>query len=170
MKSPDRFLIAIVIGIFLLMAIGLGVAFLQEGPTYRTEDSPENIVHNYLLALHLRDYDRAYGYVSPTLIHYPTIGEFRETTRREFWRYYGDSQQSMGIEILNTEEMTAGVTVEAQVNFYDGGSSFPWWFDRGWTRSDNLAVDVEQGEDGVWKITKSTEYWDSCWHSASICD
>lgn len=170
MKSPDRFLIAIVIGILLLMAIGLGVAFLQEGPTYRTEDTPEAVVHNYLLALNMSDYERAYGYVSPDLTHYPTLSEFRETARREFWGYYGDSQQSMGIEILNTQEANEGVTVEAQVNFYYGGSTFPWWFDRGWTRSDNVTVDVVQDENGEWKITKSTEYWDSCWHSTSICD
>lgn len=170
MKSPDRFLIAIVIGIVLLMVIGLGVAFLQEGPTYRTDDSPENTVHNYLLALNMRDYERAYGYVSPTLIRYPTISEFRETTRREFSSYYGDSQRSMGIEILDTRDTDEGVTVEAQVNFYYGGQSFSWWFDRGWTRSDNLSVGLAQDETGAWKITRSTEYWDSCWHSAVICD
>src|SRR3990172_9629643 len=71
MKNSDRILFAIVAGVIVLVVVAFVVAFTRPEPTYQSEDSPEGITHNYLLALQQKDYERAYRYLSPELPHYP---------------------------------------------------------------------------------------------------
>ena len=59
----DRFLLGILIGIGLLVALALGLYFLrQEGPAYREDQTPAGVVHNYITAVQLGDYERALEY------------------------------------------------------------------------------------------------------------
>jgi len=61
MKS-DRFLWALLIGICLLVIAALGLFFLRRGSQeYGPDDTPENVVRNYALALQKLDYTRAYA-------------------------------------------------------------------------------------------------------------
>ena len=46
MKHADRFLIALVIGIVLIVVAALFVVRRQPEPSYRSDDSPEAAVHN----------------------------------------------------------------------------------------------------------------------------
>ena len=71
MKSTDKFLISIVIGIMLLVVVAFGIAFLRPEPTYQSEDTPEGVVHNYLMALQREEYYRAYSHLSPVIPGYP---------------------------------------------------------------------------------------------------
>jgi hypothetical protein len=59
--KTDRFLWALLIGICLLVIAALALFFLRRGSQeYGPEDTPENVVRNYALALQKLDYARAY--------------------------------------------------------------------------------------------------------------
>ena len=61
----DRFLTGILIGIAVLVVIALAVFFLRQGSqSYISEDAPEGVVHNYVLAVLNDDYEKAYGYLA----------------------------------------------------------------------------------------------------------
>jgi hypothetical protein len=61
----DRFLLAILGGIILLVLLSLGVFFVRQGePTYGGEDTPQGVLQNYVIALSRDDYQRAFGYVA----------------------------------------------------------------------------------------------------------
>ena len=63
--KQDRFLIGILVGVAVLVVVAVGVFFLrQNDQTYIAEDTPDGVVHNYVLAIQLGDYDRAYGYLA----------------------------------------------------------------------------------------------------------
>ena len=59
--KPDRFLWALLIGIGVLVVAALAFFFLRRGgQEYGPDDTPENVVRNYALALQKLDYARAY--------------------------------------------------------------------------------------------------------------
>ena len=63
--KQDRFLTGILIGIAVLVVIALAVFFLRQGSqSYISEDAPEGVVHNYVLAVLNDDYEKAYGYLA----------------------------------------------------------------------------------------------------------
>ena len=63
--KQDRFLLIIlgVIGVLMVAAVSLFFT-RQNSQTYKPDDSPENIVRNYLLALNQEDYEKAFGYIA----------------------------------------------------------------------------------------------------------
>lgn len=71
MKNTDKILIGIVIGIVLLVMVAFVITLTKPAEVYQPEDTPEGVVHNYLLALKIEDYERAHGYLSPELPFYP---------------------------------------------------------------------------------------------------
>ena len=71
MKSSDRFLMVIIIGIVLLAAGAFALTLSRHEPAYQSDDTPEGVAHNYLLALLKEDFSLAYGYLSLTLDSYP---------------------------------------------------------------------------------------------------
>jgi len=74
----DRFLLGILIGIAVLAVAAVLVFFTrQEQVAYRPGQEPDDVVHNYVLAVMDKDYDRAYGYLAD-LIDKPTFEEFRQ--------------------------------------------------------------------------------------------
>jgi hypothetical protein len=63
--KQDRFLTGILIGIAVLVVIALVVFFLrQNSQSYISEESPEGVVHNYVLAVLNDDYEKAYDYLA----------------------------------------------------------------------------------------------------------
>jgi len=63
--KQDRFLTAILVGIALLVAAALALFFARRSAeAYQPEDTPQGVVHNYLLALSRGEYERAYGYLA----------------------------------------------------------------------------------------------------------
>ena len=63
--KEDRFLIAILSGIGVLIIISLVLFFIRRTEfTYVSEDTPEAVVQNYIVALHMGDYERAYRYLA----------------------------------------------------------------------------------------------------------
>ncbi|MCX6079501.1 MAG: hypothetical protein NTW32_08220 [Chloroflexi bacterium] len=74
--KQDRFLIGILIGIVILVVAALTVFFTRkDNLIYVTEETPEGVVQNYVVALHKRDFDRAYTYLAD-LPNKPTSEQF----------------------------------------------------------------------------------------------
>jgi len=67
MKKSDKILIWIVGGIVLLVIAAFAIALVKPKPTYMADESPDGVAFNYLFAVQQGDYDRAYGYVSPSI-------------------------------------------------------------------------------------------------------
>jgi hypothetical protein len=62
--KQDRFLLAILIAIGLLMITSLALFFMRQSvQEYLPEETPQAVVHNYILALNRGDFERAYGYL-----------------------------------------------------------------------------------------------------------
>ena len=59
--KQDRFLIAILAAVGILVVAALSVFFLQQdSQAYGAEDTPEGVVRNYIIAIHQGDFERAY--------------------------------------------------------------------------------------------------------------
>jgi hypothetical protein len=73
----DRFLTGILIGIAVLVIAALAVFFIRrDGQSYVSDDTPEGVVHNYVVSILNKDYEKAYGYLAD-LDNKPTFDEFR---------------------------------------------------------------------------------------------
>ncbi len=158
MKSSDKFLIAIVAGAILLVVVTLVLALLQPKPTYRAEDTPEGVAHNYLLAIQQGDSARAYGYLSPTLKGYPASADaFGDQVRNYSFNFRLNENSAFAIQPAQINGDRADVPVQER-RFNRGG-----WF----TSSSNTSTfQVRLARDkelGAWKIIKSDAYWVYCW-------
>ena len=158
MRKPDRFLIAIVAGVVLLVVMVFVIAQTQSGrPSYQPDDAPESVVHNYLLALQLEDYERAYGYLSPGLPGHPADAEeFRGDIRNHQGRFSDlDDDISLAVESVKIIGDEARVSVR-RTRFHEGGL-----FDSGQYTSD-FDMTLRRTDDG-WKISESDSFWVRCW-------
>ena len=76
--KQDRFLTGILVGIVALVVVALAVFFSRRGTqTYISEETPEGVVHNYVLAVLNKDYKKAYVYLAD-LDNKPTYEQFRD--------------------------------------------------------------------------------------------
>jgi len=74
----DRFLTGILIGIAVLVVAALAVFFTRDDTqTYVSEDTPEGVTHNYVVAILNKDYKKAYTYLAD-LDNKPTYEQFRD--------------------------------------------------------------------------------------------
>ena len=164
MKNTDKFLIGIIIGAVLLVGVALAVAFMRPKPSYQPEDTPEGVAHNYLFALQQGDYQRAYGYLSPTLAGYPTSADkFATDLDKYAWQLKDLNKGSVALAIESTHasDDRAEVSVK-ETRFYQGGL-----FDSN-EYSNTFQVTLHR-QDGRWRITASDSYWASCWDSKAGC-
>jgi hypothetical protein len=167
MRGTDKFLLAIVIGIVLLVGAVLALAISRPGqPTYRPDDTPEGVAHNYTLALQLGDYARAYGYLSPTLAGYPADTEQMERDLGGYpfdpgYYYASREDTALAIETARVHDNTATVTIR-ETTYYQGGL-----FSSG--QSSSTFDLFLRREDGLWRITRSGRYWSYCWEQPGGC-
>ena len=78
----DRFLNGIVSGIGILILIALVLFFIrQQQAEYRPNDTPNNVVHNYILALLKQDYEQAFTYLADNE-EKPSLAQFQQELRR----------------------------------------------------------------------------------------
>ena len=162
MKGTDKFLVMIVIGVILLVSVAFAVTLLRPKPTYKTDDAPEGVAHNYLLALQQEDFERAYSYISPSLTGYPIDGSsFMENVKRYSWSFRTGTDTTLAIESAKITGGSAVVTV-CETRFYRGGL-----FDSNQRIS---TFDMElQLENDEWRITDSDYYFANCWNYEGGC-
>jgi len=162
MKSKDRFLIGIVVGVLLLVVVAFVVVLRRPAPSYRAEDTPEGVAHNYLLALRLGEYDRAYGYLSSTLEGYPiNAAQFADDVEQQRWLFHLDDDVTLVVESaqINGEMATA---VIQETTFYNGGL----FNNNQYTNTFNMHL-IRSG--ASWHIDKADSYWWECWQIKERC-
>jgi len=165
MKKTDKLLIGIVAGIFLLVVVAFVVALSKPEPTYQPEDNPGGVAFNYLFALQQKDYDRAYGYLSPSIPGYPRNAEAFENDIRDYsWRFSGinDSSTTLEVDSVDTNGKRADVIIR-ETHFYEGDL-----FSSG-QYSSTFSVTLRQDGKGAWKIVESNDYWAWCWNDGDGC-
>jgi hypothetical protein len=151
--KQDRFLTGILIGIGVLVVIALAVFFTrQDTQTYISEDTPEGVVHNYVLAVLNKDYEKAYGYLAD-LKDKPTYEEFR----RPFLNGYVNPENT-AVDVGRSEIAGDEASVEVS-QIYNSGDPFSSGY-----RDTQRAILVTQN--GVWKLTSMPAYnfWDYSWY------
>jgi hypothetical protein len=150
--KQDRFLIGILIIIAILVVISLVLFFIRkDNLTYLADNSPEAVVHNYALAVHQGDYQKAYTYLADKE-HKPTYEQFRQAF---LTHQINVSQNSLrvGQADINGDEAIVQVTVS-----YSSGDPFS----RGWS-SNETAVLVRQN--GRWLLSQMPyNYWGWEWY------
>ncbi|HEX6269966.1 MAG TPA: hypothetical protein VFZ43_07010 [Anaerolineales bacterium] len=149
----DRFLTGILIGIAVLVVIALAVFFIRSGtPTYVSEETPEGVAHNYVLATLNQDYEKAYGYLAD-LDHKPTYEQFRDAFLKGIVNP-SNSAVDIGDSEINGD--TASVEV---VLIYNPSDPFSTGY-----RDVQRAILVRQG--GAWKLSSMPGYyfWEYNWY------
>ena len=153
--KQDRFLVGILIGIFALIFLALFVYFTRQNKqTYGSETAPEGVVHNYVLAVLNKDYQRAYNYLAD-LENKPSYDDFRRS-----FLTGSLNPSNMGIRI-NTAEVTgeeATVEVSTVTRSSDPFSS----------EYNNPGIAQLVMQNGSWKISSMPAYniWDYSWYQA----
>lgn len=162
MKKTDRFLIAIIAGVVLLVVLALALALTRPAQSYLPESEPGGVAHNYLLALKERDDARAYGYLSPQLAGYPAdLDEFSADLDRNSWNFNRDSA-TIDVGDARITDERAVVTV-SETRFYEGGL----FNSNQYTSSFDITL---RREDDAWKVISADSYWVSCWTEQEPCD
>lgn len=149
--KQDRFLMGIFIGIGTLVVIALALFFTRKDSamTYVADDSPEGVVHNYVVAVFQGDYDKAYGYLADKK-NKPTLEQFREA----FLKNYVNPDNT-GVDIGEAETSSDQAFVTVYIKY---GANDP--FSSGY-RNEERAVLLNQN--GRWKIEQMPGnfwYWD----------
>lgn len=148
----DRFLLAILIGIGLLVALALGLFFLrQEQATYLPDDSPKNVVHNYVTAIQLGDYEQAYTYLADK-DNKPTFVVFRQAFLTML------DPQNTSLQVGETFDLTVGeASVGVSILRSNNGL-----FSSTYREQQNVLLTLQ---DSGWKITSGPyPYWNWDWY------
>jgi hypothetical protein len=151
--KQDRFLTGILVGIAVLVVVALAVFFIRKDTqSYISEDVPEGVVHNYVLAVLNNDYEKAYGYLA-NLENKPMYEQFRDAFIKGTVNP-NDSAVDIGQSEINGD--TASVEVAIIYNPSDP-------FSTGY-RDVQRALLVEEA--GAWKLSSMPTYyyWDYSWY------
>lgn len=145
--KQDRFLIIILAAVCLLVVAAVGLFFIrQDTEAYGTEDTPDGIVRNYILAIHNEDYAKAYGYLQDTP-QKPDYQEFRQPFLSARLDPSNLSARITETRISGDEAVVKLILTHASTNPFQGS-----WSDKG------NALLVQQ--DGNWKINEMPyPYW-----------
>lgn len=151
--KQDRFLTGILIGIGVLIIAALAVFFIRKDTqTYVPDDVPEGVVHNYVVAILNKDYEKAYGYLAD-LDHKPTYDEFRKAFVTGALNP-GNSAVDVGKSDITGDNATVEVAM-----VYNPSDPFSTGY-----RDVQNAILVRQ--DGQWKISSMPTYylWEYGWY------
>ena len=143
----------ILIGIGVLIIAALAVFFIRrDTQTYISEDQPEGVVHNYIVSILNKDYEKAYSYLAE-LDHKPTYEQFRNA-----FVTGGLNPSNSAVDVGESEITGDDAYVEvAMIN----NPSDP--FSTGY-RDVQRAILVKQN--GAWKLSSMPTYylWDYGWY------
>jgi hypothetical protein len=155
--KQDRFLNAILVGIFLLVVLSFAVYFTrQQSLDYGEDTTPAGVVRNYVIALIKEDYSKAYGYLKE--------GEFKpdETQFRQAFLSRQLDPRSVSLQIgkVKLEDKLATVELILIRNANDPfGNSF----------TENQIGTLRKDQKGNWKIENLPyPYWNWDWYNAPL--
>ncbi len=160
MKGSDKMLWLIVGAVVVLVVAAFVLVLLRPEQDYVADDDPQGVVHNYLLALRRGDYEKAYSYLAPDL-QIDDLEEFIDSVEDRRWAFQMGSNVALSIEDSRlSKDDSARVTVRKQVTNNELLGSGQ--------RSDDFSVFL-RSENGLWRIYRSQDYWNSCWDEDSNC-
>ena len=150
--KQDRFLIGILIGIAVLIVVALTVFFTRkDNLNYVSDATPAGVVQNYVVALHKRDFDKAYTYLAD-LPNRPTLELFRQA-----FLDHNIDPSNVGLEIGKSEISGESASVSLGV-IYSPNDPFSSDY-----RNAEYAQLVRQK--GAWKITQlPSNFWAYDWY------
>jgi hypothetical protein len=151
--KQDRFLTGILIGIAVLVVFALAVFFTRKDNLVYVDDAaPAGVVQNFVVALHKRDFDKAYGYLAE-VDGKPTPEQFRQAVLN-----HNVNPENAGLEIGKTEINGKDATVELSV-LYNASDPFG---------SNNRNTDYAQlvNQNGFWKLRQmpTGNFWSWDWY------
>ena len=151
--KQDRFLTGILIGIAVLIVAALTVFFARQNrTTYVSDQAPKDVVHNYVVAVLKKDYQRAYSYLAD-LDNKPTYDEFRKSFATGS---LNPSTTGIKIGAANVTGDDASVEVDTMNTPSDPFSE----------TYNNIGSAQLVKQNGVWKISSMPTYnlWDYRWY------
>jgi hypothetical protein len=150
--KQDKFLTGILIGIGVLILLALGLFFTrQEKRDYVADATPDGVVHNYVLAVLNKDYQKAYDYLAD-LENKPTYEEFRQSFFNGMVNP-GDVGLDVGSVEINKDEAVVTLAV-----YYSNSDPFSSRYS-----TEDRALLVKQN--GKWKLnTMPYNFWDYNWY------
>lgn len=156
--KQDRFLLGILVGIAALVLLSLVVFFVRPAELeYGEENTPEGVVRNYIVALHLKDYERAYSYLAEDP-RKPTYDAFIEPFMLNYF-----NPTDNGVEILEAQISADKASVEMSL-IYNTSDPFG-----GGYRNNDSALLVRQNNQ--WKIKQMPHpFWYYDWYQEPYQD
>jgi hypothetical protein len=150
--KQDKFLTGILIGIGVLILLALGLFFMrQDKRDYVAETSPDGVVHNYVLAVLNKDYQKAYGYLAD-IKNKPTYEEFRQSFFNGMVNP-NDTGVDVGSVEINKDEAVVNLSV-----YYSNTDPFSSRY-----ASQDRALLVQQN--GLWKLNSMpSNFWGYNWY------
>ena len=151
--KQDRFLTGILIGIAVLVVAALAVFFTRnDTQTYVSDDTPEGVTHNYVVAILNKDYEKAYTYLAD-LDNKPTYEQFRDAFIKGVV-----NPDNAAVDIGGSEITGDTASVEVAI-VYNPSDPFSTEY-----RDVQRAVLVKQS--GTWKLSSMPTYyfWDYNWY------
>jgi hypothetical protein len=164
MNNTDKFLIGIVAGIVILVVVVFLVVLSRPDPEYRDENTPESVVHNYLLALQNDDFDRALNYIGANLIHPPTnYDEFLVDIKENCaWRFR-ELDRDTSLAVVSTDYRGNLAYVQVKQSVFEGGDLFGSNL-----YESNFEMTLKK-DNSAWKIIEGDRYWCYCWDEINGC-
>lgn len=150
--KQDRFLTGILIGIGILVVAALILFSMRRSEArYTTDNTPEGVIQNYVLALQKKEYEKAYAYLQEGN-NKPEFSTFREFFITSF-ESYNRAGLTFGTSSITGD--SAFVTVIIQQNY--GGP-----FNE--LSRNHETVDLTR-QNGEWKIRKFPyPFWGYDWY------
>jgi hypothetical protein len=151
--KQDRFLIAILVSIGLLVVLAVVLFFVRQAPPeYQSEETPEGVVHNFILAMQQEDYEYAYRLIQAEE-NKPTFNKFTQTFISE-GRYPENTSVQLGETYITGESARVDLTIIHS-------SNDP--FNSTWDESSSAVL---ARQDGEWKIVSLPyPYWGWDWYT-----
>lgn len=150
--KQDKFLMGILLGIGALVVLALVLFFTrQDKRDYIADDAPDGVVHNYVLAVLNKDYQKAYSYLAD-IEHKPTYEDFRQSFFNGMVNPV-DAGVDIGSVDINADEAVVSLSI-----YYSSNDPFSSRY-----ASEERALLVKQN--GNWKLNSMPyNFWDYNWY------
>lgn len=150
--KQDKFLTGILVSIGALIVLALVLFFVrQDKKEYVSDSTPEGVVHNYVLAVLNKDYEKAYGYLAD-LEHKPTEDAFKQSFFNGIV-----NPENVAVDIGNEEVSDDNAFVNLTIYY-----SYNDPFSSRYGSPDRASLVQQNGE---WKLSYMPySFWDYNWY------